>query len=103
MDFDTGKTDWSFTIQYINQHKGIFTPLDIKNCLCNHGSTIAGYINFLRKYGYIERVGYGMYTKVEDIPLDITIKSITDIIYHPMFNRIKKLRNIKNKISENKI
>ena len=96
------KSDWRLTLEYINKQVDIFTPLDIRSSI-NDCGTINTYINYLRQYEYIERVGHGKYIKVKDIPTNITINSLKSIIYHPMFQRAKKIRNIKNRISENNI
>lgn len=96
------KSDWRLVLECINKQVDTFTPLEIRNQVNNCG-TINNYINYLRQYEYIERVGHGKYIKVRNIPTNITINSLKSIIYHPMFQRTKKLRNIRNRISENNI
>jgi len=97
-----GKSDWRLTLECINKKTGEFTPFEIREEV-NNCSTINNYVNYLRKYGYIERVGHGRYIKVEDIPTNLSITRIIKLVYHPLFERIKKLRKIKNRISENNI
>lgn len=96
------KSDWKLTIECINKQDNIFTPFYIRSEVNNSG-TINNYVNYLRQYEYIERVGRGRYIRLKDIPTDITIDSVKKIIYHPLFNRMKKIRNIKKRILENNV
>jgi len=97
-------SNWYFTIQYINERKNDhwFSPLDIKS-YCNYTNSINVYITYLHKYGYITRVDHGYYVRRINIPESLTIKRLKDIIYHPLFERIRKIEQIKSIIIENNV
>lgn len=95
-------SNWYLTIIFINERKEneVFSTIDIKNSCNSTTSSISSYVNFLRKYGYIERIKTGKYIKSKEIPDTLTIQKLKDVIYHSAFERIRKIENIKKRMSE---
>lgn len=105
-------SDWKKVIEYINSFPNenwVITPLMVKEHLDNKGETIALYVNYLHKAGFLKRTGRGIYRRVQDIPPTLTLTQLKKFAYPKGANwedrkriveRYWKLHGIKNKIND---
>jgi hypothetical protein len=103
-------SEWSKVIEYINSfpdEKWTFTPLMVKEHVCNKGETISLYVNYLHKSGFLKRTGRGVYRRVQDIPENLTLTQLKKFAYPEgatwedrkrNVERYWKLKDIKNNI-----
>ena len=106
-------SDWSETIKYVSSfpnEKWAIPLVQVKHKIGGNYSTVALYINYLYKAGFLERTGRGIYRRVQDIPPDLTLTQLKNFAYpkgtdwrqrKAMVERYWKLHNIKYKLQEN--
>lgn len=75
-------SDWSNTIKYINSfsHNEIITPKMVKDEI-NNKDTIALYVNYLHKAGFLKRTSRGIYRRVQNIPSNLTLTQLRTFAY----------------------
>jgi hypothetical protein len=103
-------SDWSETIEYINSfpnEKWAIPLIEIKSKIGGNYDTITLYVSYLYKAGFLIRTGRGIYRKVHNIPLSLTLTQLKNFAYPKgttwedrkmIVERYWKLHNIKDKI-----
>ena len=87
-------SSWKLIIQHINNlkiEKETLRPFHLRNNFYISYSTSTSYINYLHQAMFLKRIRRGVYVRIKDIPIDLTIEKIKKFVYLYDYKKRKEL------------